>query len=94
MRFSGGSVSRKSGRIFGSSRDGNYDDYVAQKQAAVARQWTEYESYTAEKHRLEKVYQETVGSSKKTSGRLPEKTQARRSLASSPPLSLSAQTLS
>lgn len=40
------------------SYDGNYDDYVAQKQAAVARQWTEYESYTAEKHRLEKVYQE------------------------------------
>ncbi|MDE7299982.1 MAG: ATP-binding cassette domain-containing protein [Lachnospiraceae bacterium] len=40
------------------SYDGNYDDYTEQKQAAVARQWTEYESYTAEKRRLEKVYQE------------------------------------
>lgn len=40
------------------SFDGNYDDYVEQKQAARARQWTEYENYTAEKRRLEKVYQE------------------------------------
>ena len=24
------------------SYDGNYDDYVEQKQAAIARQWTEY----------------------------------------------------
>lgn len=34
---------------------GNYDDYVEQKQAAVKRQWTEYENYHAEKKRLEKV---------------------------------------
>ncbi|MDE7325891.1 MAG: ABC-F type ribosomal protection protein [Lachnospiraceae bacterium] len=40
------------------SYDGNYDDYVEQKQAAVARQWTEYELYTAEKRRLEKVFRE------------------------------------
>lgn len=40
------------------SYDGNYDDYVEQKQAAIARQWTEYENYTAEKRRLLKVYQE------------------------------------
>lgn len=40
------------------SYDGNYDDYMEQKQAAVERQWTEYENYTAEKRRLEKVYQE------------------------------------
>ncbi len=40
------------------SYDGNYDDYMEQKQAARARQWTEYENYTAEKRRLEKVYQE------------------------------------
>ncbi len=40
------------------SYDGNYDDYLEQKQAEVARQWTEYENYTAEKRRLEKVYQE------------------------------------
>lgn len=38
--------------------DGGYDDYLEQKQAAVARQWTEYENYTAEKKRLEKVFQE------------------------------------
>ncbi|MCM1056819.1 MAG: ABC-F type ribosomal protection protein [Firmicutes bacterium] len=37
---------------------GNYDDYMEQKQAAVARQWTEYENYYAEKKRLEKVFQE------------------------------------
>ncbi|MCM1192760.1 MAG: ABC-F type ribosomal protection protein [Butyrivibrio sp.] len=37
---------------------GNYDDYMEQKQAAVARQWTEYENYHAEKKRLEKVFQE------------------------------------
>lgn len=37
---------------------GSYDDYVEQKQAAVARQWTEYENYHAEKKRLEKVFQE------------------------------------
>lgn len=37
---------------------GNYDDYWEQKQAAVARRWTEYENYHAEKKRLEKVYQE------------------------------------
>lgn len=41
-----------------SSYDGNYDDYMEQKQAAVARQWTEYENYTLEKRRLEKVYRE------------------------------------
>ena len=38
--------------------DGGYDDYLEQKQAALARQWTEYENYTAEKKRLEKVFQE------------------------------------
>lgn len=44
------------GKLF--SYDGNYDAYLEQKKAAVARQWSEYESYTAEKRRLEKVYQE------------------------------------
>lgn len=38
--------------------DGSYDDYMEQKQAAVARQWTEYENYSVEKKRLEKVFQE------------------------------------
>lgn len=38
--------------------DGNYDAYIEQKQAAVARQWTEYENYSAEKKRLEKVFLE------------------------------------
>lgn len=37
---------------------GNYDDYAEQKQAAVKRQWTEYENYHAEKKRLEKVLRE------------------------------------
>ena len=37
---------------------GNYDDYMEQKQAAIARQWTEYENYHAEKKRLEKVFRE------------------------------------
>ena len=40
------------------SYDGNYDDYLEQKQAEIARQWTEYESYTSEKKRLEKVMHE------------------------------------
>lgn len=40
------------------SYEGNYNDYMEQKRALVARQWTEYENYTAEKRRLEKVYQE------------------------------------
>ena len=38
------------------SYDGNYDSYTQQKEAAVQRQWTEYENYTSEKKRLEKVY--------------------------------------
>lgn len=46
----------ENGKLF--SYDGNYDDYMEQKQAAVARQWTEYENYTSEKRRLEKVYRE------------------------------------
>ena len=40
------------------SYDGNYDDYLEQKQAEIARQWTEYERYTSEKKRLEKVLHE------------------------------------
>lgn len=36
--------------------DGNYDSYIQHKQARVKRQWDEYEQYTAEKKRLEKVY--------------------------------------
>lgn len=46
----------ENGRLI--SYDGNYNDYMQQKQAVIARQWTEYENYTAEKRRLEKVYQE------------------------------------
>ena len=49
--FSGGLVSRKSGRILGSS-EGNYDDYTRLREQAVQRQWTEYENYTSEKRRL------------------------------------------
>lgn len=30
------------------SYDGNYDSYTQQKEAAVQRQWTEYENYTSE----------------------------------------------
>lgn len=37
---------------------GSYDDYMEQKQAALARQWIEYENYHAEKKRLEKVFRE------------------------------------
>lgn len=36
--------------------DGNYDAYKTLKQAEVDRQWKEYEQYTSEKRRLEKVY--------------------------------------
>lgn len=36
--------------------EGNYEDYVRQRDQAVQRQWTEYENYTSEKRRLEKVY--------------------------------------
>lgn len=49
-------VELEQGRL--TSYDGNYDDYMQQKQAAVERQWTEYENYTAQKRRLERVYQE------------------------------------
>ena len=38
--------------------DGNYDDYVLQKQQARARAMTEYEQYTEEIGRLKKVYRE------------------------------------
>lgn len=38
------------------SYDGNYDDYAGQKEQALQRQRTEYENYTNEKKRLEKVY--------------------------------------
>ena len=38
------------------SFEGNYDDYVQLKEQAVRRQWTEYENFTSEKKRLEKVY--------------------------------------
>ena len=37
--------------------DGNYDDYVLQKQQAKARAITEYEQYTEEINRLKNVYQ-------------------------------------
>ena len=37
--------------------DGNYDDYVLQKQQAKARAMTEYEQYTEEMSRLKNVYQ-------------------------------------
>ena len=38
------------------SFEGNYDDYTRQKEQNIQRQWTEYENYTSEKKRLEKVY--------------------------------------
>jgi len=38
------------------SYQGNYDDYVLLKEQEKCRQWTEYENYTNEKKRLEKVY--------------------------------------
>ena len=47
-------VEVQDGRL--TSYDGNYDDYMQQKSQAVQRQWTEYENYTSEKKRLEKVY--------------------------------------
>ncbi len=47
-------VEIRDGRL--TSYDGNYDAYTQQKKQAVQRQWTEYENYTSEKKRLEKVY--------------------------------------
>ncbi len=41
-----------------SEYEGNYDDYTRLREQAVQRQWTEYENYTSEKRRLEKVYQQ------------------------------------
>lgn len=38
--------------------EGNYDTYVKLKEAEVERQWKEYETYTAEKKRLQQVYNE------------------------------------
>ena len=49
-------VEVRDGRL--TSYDGNYDDYTQLKEQAVLRQWTEYENYTSEKRRLEKVYQQ------------------------------------
>lgn len=49
-------VEIQGGRL--TSYDGNYDDYTQRKEQAVQRQWTEYENYTSEKRRLEKVYQQ------------------------------------
>ena len=36
--------------------DGNYDDYIALKEAQEKRRWAEYENYTNEKKRLQEVY--------------------------------------
>lgn len=47
-------VEIQDGRL--TSYEGTYDDYTRQKEQAVQRQWTEYEQYTSEKRRLEKVY--------------------------------------
>ncbi len=47
-------VEIRDGRL--TSYDGNYDAYPQLKKQAVQRQWTEYENYTSEKKRLEKVY--------------------------------------
>ena len=47
-------VEIQDGRLAG--YDGNYDDYALQKEQIVQRQWAEYENYTSEKRRLEKVY--------------------------------------
>lgn len=38
------------------SYDGNYEDYMIQKEQEKNREWAEYENYTAEKKRLEKIY--------------------------------------
>lgn len=47
-------VEIQDGRL--TSYEGNYDAYTQQKAQSVQRQWTEYENYTSEKRRLEKVY--------------------------------------
>ncbi len=38
--------------------DGNYDTYKALKEEQLTRQWKEYDQYTSEKKRLERVYYE------------------------------------
>ncbi len=49
-------VEVREGRL--TSYEGNYDAYRQQREQALQRQWTEYENYTSEKRRLEKVYQQ------------------------------------
>ncbi len=49
-------VEIRDGRLTG--YEGNYDDYARLREQAVQRQWTEYENYTSEKRRLEKVYRQ------------------------------------
>ncbi len=49
-------VEIRDGRLTG--YEGNYDDYTRLREQAVQRQWTEYENYTSEKRRLEKVYRQ------------------------------------
>ncbi|WP_040203345.1 ribosomal protection-like ABC-F family protein [Neobacillus jeddahensis] len=46
------------------SFEGNYHDYVEQKQLLTDRQWFEYEHYTKEKHRLEQAALEKSQKSK------------------------------
>ena len=49
--------------------DGNYDDYVFQKQQAKARAMTEYEQYTEEISRLKNVYRQKKEKARQISGK-------------------------
>jgi len=79
-------VEIRDGRLTG--YEGNYDDYTRLREQAVQRQWTEYENYTSEKRRLEKVYlqkkQKAVSIEKLPKGMTPREAGLRKFLSKQP----------
>nr|WP_300839167.1 ABC-F type ribosomal protection protein [uncultured Acetatifactor sp.] len=79
-------VEIRDGRLTG--YEGNYDDYTRLREQAVQRQWTEYENYTSEKRRLEKVYlqkkQKAVSIEKLPKGMTPREAGLRNFLSKHP----------
>ena len=70
------------------SYEGNYDDYTRLKEQNIRRQWTEYENYTSEKKRLEKVYlqkkQKAASIEKLPKGMTPREAGLRNSISKHP----------
>ena len=80
------SVEIRDGQL--ASYEGNYDDYTRLKEQNIRRQWTEYENYTSEKKRLEKVYlqkkQKAASIEKLPKGMTPREAGLRNSISKHP----------